>query len=73
MTRDGQRAEGAEVAAVGEGDETEGDDDEKDSFFVDVPAEEEGCVAAEGGGADEGLPGGSEKELGEGDELEEEG
>lgn len=37
--------EGTEVAAVFEGDEAEGYDDQEDGFFVDVPAEEERCVA----------------------------
>ena len=58
MASYGEGAEGAEVATVFEGDEAEGEDDEEDGFFVDVPAEEEGGVATEGEGADKGLPGG---------------
>lgn len=56
-------AEGAEVASVFEGEEAEGDDDEEDGFLVDMPAEEEGRVAAECEGADEVVPGRSEEEL----------
>jgi len=37
---------------------------------VDVPAEEEGGVTAEGDGADEGLPSRVEEELDQGDDLE---
>lgn len=66
-------AEGAEVAAVAKGDEGGGDEDQQDSFLVDVPAKEERGVGAEGGGADEGGPGGVEEEAYEGDDLEEEG
>lgn len=40
---------------------------------MDVPAEEERGVGAEGGGADEGGPGGVEEEADERDDLEEEG
>lgn len=40
---------------------------------MDVPPEEEGGVGAEGGGADEGRPGGVEEEADEGDGLEEDG
>lgn len=68
-----ERTEGTEVATVFEGDEGEGDDDEEDGLFVDVPAEEEGGVATEGDGTDEGIPCWIEEEFYEGDDLEEEG
>ena len=38
----------AEVPPVREGEEGEGEEDEEDGFFVDVPAEEEGGEATEG-------------------------
>lgn len=72
MARDGKRTEGAEVAAIAESDERGGDEDQENGFLVDVPAEEEGGVGAEGGGADEGGPCGVEEEADEGDYLEEE-
>jgi hypothetical protein len=62
VTSNSQGAESAEVATIGESDEGEGDDDQEDGFFVDVPAEEKGSVAAEGDGADESLPGMVEEE-----------
>ena len=75
MACDSQRTEGAEVATVFQRDERKRDDDEENGFLVDVPAEEEGCVAAEGDGADELLPflDGAEEEFDEGDDLEEQG
>lgn len=73
MPRDGEGTEGAEITAVFEGNEREGDDDEQDGFLVDVPAEKEGGVAAEGYGADECFPGWVEEEFDERDELEEHG
>lgn len=63
MTSYCEGAEGTEVASVFEGDETEWDDNEEDGFFVDVPAEEEGGIAAEGYCADEGIPGWIKEEL----------
>jgi hypothetical protein len=42
----GEWAESSQVSAVVERDETEGNDDKQDSFFVDVPAEEERGVSA---------------------------
>lgn len=52
----GKGPEGAEVAAVFECDQAEGDDDGEDGFFMDVPAKEEGGIAAESHAADEGVP-----------------
>ena len=63
MSCDGERPEGAEVAAVFQSNKAEREDDEEDGFFVDVPAEEEGGVAAEGERADECFPGGVEEEF----------
>jgi hypothetical protein len=60
------------VTAVLQSNKAERNNDQEDSFFVDVPAEEEGGVGAEGGGADEGGPCGVEEEADEGDYLEEE-
>lgn len=53
VPRDGEGLEGGEVSAVFEAQEREGEDHEEDGFFVDVPAEEEGGVTAEGDGAEE--------------------
>jgi hypothetical protein len=69
----GEGLEGGEVAAVAEGDEGEGDDDEENGLFVHVPPEEEGRVAAEGDGADEVVPGRAAEEFDEGEQLEGEG
>ena len=63
---DGERPEGAEVSAVFQGEEGEGDDDEEDGLLVDVPAEEEGGVAAKDDCREEGFPCGLEEELHEG-------
>ena len=52
MTRDGEGSVGAEVAAVFESEKTGGEEDEEDGFFVDMPTEEEGGVAAECEGSD---------------------
>ena len=66
MTRHGKRSEGAEVSTVSEGQETKGDDDEEDSFLVDVPAEEERAVAAKRKSGGEGVPIWVEEEFYEG-------
>lgn len=65
MASDGEGAECAEVSTVFEGEEAEGDDDEKDGFFMDVPAKEKGGVATEGEGTEEGVIGGVEEEFDE--------
>ena len=57
MAGDSEGSECAEVTTVFEGEEGEGDEDEEDCFFVDVPAEEEGGVGAEGEGANKCGPG----------------
>lgn len=41
MARNCQRSEGAEVATVLEGDETEWNDDEENGFLMHMPTEEE--------------------------------
>ena len=41
----GQRPEGTEISAVFECEQAEGDDDQEDGLLVDMPSEEEGCVA----------------------------
>lgn len=63
VARDGKGSEGAKVASVLERQQAERDDDEEDGFFVDVPAEEEGSVAAERDGRDEGFPSRFQEEL----------
>jgi len=63
VPRDCQWTERAQVAPVFEGEERKGDDDQEDSFFMDVPAEEEGGVAAEREGRDEGVPGRGEEKF----------
>lgn len=40
---------------------------------MDVPAEKEGCIAAESDGADEGVPGWVKEELDQRDNLEDQG
>lgn len=47
MTRNCERPESAQVSSVFQREEAEGDDDEEDRFLMDMPAEEERCVAAE--------------------------
>lgn len=56
MSRNRQRSEGAEVATVLEGDETEWDDNEENGFLVHMPAKEERCIATEGDRTDKGIP-----------------
>ena len=56
MTRYSERTECTQVAPIFEGDEAEGDEDKENGFFVDMPAEEEGSVAAEGDCTDKGVP-----------------
>lgn len=63
VASDCQRSEGAEVSSVFEGEQAEWYDDQKDGFLVDVPPEEEGCIAAERNGGDKGLPGWMQKQL----------
>jgi hypothetical protein len=46
MPGHGQRPEGTEISAVFECQQAERDYDEEDGLFVDVPSEEERCVAA---------------------------
>lgn len=58
-----QRTKGTEVSSIGESEEREREEHEQDGFFVDVPAEEEGGVAAEGESGGEGAPGWMEKEF----------
>jgi hypothetical protein len=58
-------AERSEVSAVVERDQAEGNDDKENGFLVDVPAEEERGVGAEGGGRDKVGPRWAEEELNE--------
>lgn len=73
MSRNGEGSEGAQIATVLERDEGEGDYDEQNGLLVDVPPEEEGSIAAECNGANEGGPARVEEELDERNGLEEEG
>ena len=66
VSGDRERLEGAVVSPIFERDQAERDDDEEDGLLVHVPAEEEGGVAAESHGADEGLPVGAEPEFDQG-------
>lgn len=58
-------SEGPKVAAVVERDEAEGNNNQQDSFLVNVPAEEEGCVSAERGSSNEVGPCWPEEEFDE--------
>lgn len=73
MASDGEGTESTKEATIAESDEGGGNEDQQDGFLVNVPAEEERGVGTESGGANEGGPGGVEKEADEGDDLEEEG
>jgi hypothetical protein len=53
------------MSAVVKCDEAEGNNNQQDGFFVDVPAEEERCVSAKSGGCNEVGPCWSEEELDE--------
>ena len=57
MTGYSERTECAEIAAIFEGYETKGHEDEENGLFVDVPTEKEGGVAAETDCANKGIPG----------------
>jgi len=72
VARHGQGPEGAEIPAVLQGDEAEGDDDEEDGLLMDMPPEEERGVSAEGDSPDEVVPGGLDEQLEQGNGLEEE-
>jgi hypothetical protein len=48
----GEWAERSKVSAIIERNQAEGDDDKENSFLMDVPAEEERGVGAEGGSCD---------------------
>lgn len=56
MTRYHQRPEGAQMSSVPECDETEGNNDEQNSLFVDMPPKEKGCIPTKSDGTDEGFP-----------------
>jgi hypothetical protein len=49
-------SERAEIAAIFEGDQAKRNDNQEYSFLVNMPAEEEGCVAAKSERSDEGIP-----------------
>ena len=51
-----QGAESAKVPPVFERDETERDNDQKYRFLMDMPAEQERCISAQGDGTNESLP-----------------
>ena len=60
-----QWAEGTEVATIVERDQAERNDDQQNRFLVDVPAEEERGVSAEGGSCHEVRPCRAQEELDE--------
>lgn len=47
MSRYGKRPKSSQIPSVLQRKQRKGDDDEEDSFFMDVPAEEERSVRAE--------------------------
>lgn len=49
-------AESAEVATVLQGDETEGDNNQKNRFLVYMPTKEERCVTTQGNCTNECIP-----------------
>jgi hypothetical protein len=71
MASHGQWSKGTEMATVSDGNKSKGDYDEKYGLFVDVPAKQEGGVAAESDSANEVLPAWAQKELDEWKNLEE--
>lgn len=72
MPGNGQGSKGTKVSTVPEADQGEGDEDQEDGFFVDVPAKEEGGVGAQSDGANKRFPVWLEEEANERDDLEEE-
>lgn len=64
VTGHGKRTERAEVPAIFQCDQAEGNDDQEHCLFMDVPAEQERGISAEGDGANECLPVGSKPEFG---------
>ena len=63
MSRNSERAKGAEIPAVFRGQQTEGYDDKKDCFLVYMPAEQERCISTEGYSTNKGFPRGFQKEF----------
>jgi hypothetical protein len=61
------------MSTILEGNETERDDDEKNGFLVYMPPKQKRRVATKCYGTDECVPTRPQKELYEGDGLEEEG
>jgi hypothetical protein len=56
MAGHGQRSEGTEISSVFESNQAERDDDEEYGLLMDVPAEQERRIAAEGDRTDERVP-----------------
>lgn len=63
MARHRERTESAQVTSVFEREKAERYDDEEDGLFVDVPAEQERCVAAQCQCSYEVVPGRANEEL----------
>lgn len=59
------------MTPVSKGDQTEGDDDEKNSLLVNMPSEEERGVTTQSDCANKGLPGWLEEELDKRHDLKE--
>ena len=58
MASDSQGPKSAVIPAILKRDQTEGNNDEQNCLFVNVPSEQKGCISAERHGADKGFPGG---------------
>lgn len=69
MARNNQRPECTEVSSIRQGNQAKGDDDQKNCFFMHVPAEKERRVSAQRHGSDEVFPSRPSKELDQGESL----
>lgn len=56
MTSDSQGSESAKISTILERDQAEWNDHEQDCLLVDMPAEQERCVATQRYSTNEGLP-----------------
>jgi hypothetical protein len=72
VTCDSQRSESSQVPSVPQGNQTEGNNDQQDGFFMNVPSKEKRGIATQRDGADEILPRTVPEKLDEGQDLKEE-
>lgn len=63
MSCHGEWSESAKVSSVLQRDETEGKNDQQNGFLMNMPAKQEGRVAAEGHSSDEVVPGCIQKQF----------